>query len=131
MSSETKSGDAWSVLDFRPPEPVSSSEIEDALRQLNEPSPAPAAALHRRASINLRRHVVRSAIRVTVLLSLDLVTYVGIRGIVRLLREKSALGEWVHTLVNHLFVQGFLGGAQFASALIVGLLVMGCYGPGD
>ncbi len=82
------------------------------------------------ASRNLRRHWLRHARRWPVLIVADLATYGVLRSIVRLLRD-GALGDRVGALVSTLFTEGFLGGPQYAVALVLSLLIAGAYGAGE
>jgi lipopolysaccharide/colanic/teichoic acid biosynthesis glycosyltransferase len=65
-----------------------------------------------------------------VLIVADLATYWALRSIVRSLRD-GALGDGVGGLVSTLFAEGFLGGPQYAVALVLSLLIAGAYGAGE
>lgn len=86
---------------------------------------------HARAVLNLRRHVWRACLRVCTLLVVDVGAFLLLRTTLRLLRESAVLGDGAATFVRWLFAEGYLGGWQFAVALILSLLVTGTYGPGD
>ena len=49
----------------------------------------------------------------------------------RTFRSADWLGGSFHGAFNQVFAEGYLGGIQYACALVAGLLVMGCYAPGD
>ena len=118
------------AIDRRPWEDVGSAgEVYRFTHR--HPSEASPADLHRRAVTNLRRHLIRSVIRVAALLSVDLMAFLLLRVVLRSARETAIWGAPLHSVVNRFFGEGYLGGGQFACALIVGLLVMGCYGAGD
>lgn len=87
--------------------------------------------LHRAAARNIRRHWVRDALRVAVLVSSDLVVVLVIWLAVRALRNGMVLDVPVVGSVSSLFPQGMLGGWRFAVLILVGLLIAGSYGPGD
>jgi exopolysaccharide biosynthesis polyprenyl glycosylphosphotransferase len=84
-------------------------------------------ALQRRAPGTLRRHTLRHLGRVGALLAADAAAYLVLRSAIRGVRDLAAQGSWLHQFVTTYFPQGFLGGWQFAGALLVGLLLMGTY----
>jgi exopolysaccharide biosynthesis polyprenyl glycosylphosphotransferase len=85
-------------------------------------------ALQRRAQSNL--HLFRAARRFLVLLVADLASFYVMRALVRAIRD-GALGTWVSSEVQLLLPSGILNGWQYATALFVGMLLLGNYGPGD
>jgi len=87
--------------------------------------------LQQRAPHNFRRHVVRAARRVVVLLVADLAGFWVMRALVRGVRDHAALGSTLAGLVTALAPRGILNGWQFAAALLVGLVALGNYGQGD
>ena len=87
--------------------------------------------LQQRAPQNIRRHVLRGARRVAVLLTADLVTFGLMRGLVRAVRDAGALGGVASSAMESLAPRGILAGWQYAGALFVGLLATGNYGRGD
>jgi exopolysaccharide biosynthesis polyprenyl glycosylphosphotransferase len=87
--------------------------------------------LQRRAHINLRRHIRRDLVRISVLVGADLAVFVLVRGIVRAIRDHGMLGAAPASLMSELLPRGILGGAQFGLALLLGLFVTGNYGEGD
>jgi exopolysaccharide production protein ExoY len=102
-----------------------------AIPHLTEPIRTRASMLHQHARANMRRHVYRLFVRVTTLLAVDLATYFVVRQAMRTFRSADWFGTSVQAAVNHVFTEGYLGGFQYACALILGLVAMGCYGPGD
>ncbi|MGH7720590.1 MAG: exopolysaccharide biosynthesis polyprenyl glycosylphosphotransferase [Gemmatimonadaceae bacterium] len=84
-----------------------------------------------RAFANLRTHLVRSSLRVAALLAADVAAFLLLRSSVRTLRYAEVLPAQASAFIQWLFAQGYLGGWQFAAALLTGLLVTGTYGPGD
>jgi exopolysaccharide biosynthesis polyprenyl glycosylphosphotransferase len=84
-------------------------------------------ALQRRAPRTLRRHTLRHFGRVGALLAADATAYLFLRTGIRGVRDLAAEGSWLHQFVTTYFPQGFLGGWQFAGALLIGLLVTGSY----
>jgi exopolysaccharide biosynthesis polyprenyl glycosylphosphotransferase len=88
-------------------------------------------ALQQRAPGTIRRHAERAALRFLVLVSGDLIAFVTVRAVLRAVRDGTLLGAGPARAVTELFPVGFLGGWQFAAALLVGLAVAGAYRPGD
>jgi exopolysaccharide biosynthesis polyprenyl glycosylphosphotransferase len=80
---------------------------------------------------NLRRQVLRSVVRHGVLVVADLTSFAVMRGLIRAVRDRAVFGSWTAERVGELLPQGYLSGWQFATALLVSLLVLGCYRPGD
>ena len=87
--------------------------------------------LQRRARSNLRRHVVRAATRFVVLVLADLLSFYLMRALVRGVRDQALVGDWVAGLSQSVLPAAILNGWQFASALFVSLVLLGCYGAGD
>jgi len=87
--------------------------------------------LQRRASTNIRRHLLRAIQRFLVLLVADLGSFYVMRALVRLVRDHAVLGDGLAGGVRAVLPGGILNGWQYAAALFVGLLVTGNYGPGD
>jgi exopolysaccharide biosynthesis polyprenyl glycosylphosphotransferase len=87
--------------------------------------------LQRRASGNLRRHVTRAALRFCALLASDLAAFALMRETIRGLREGRWVDGWVAQEMQALLPAGYLSGWQLATALLLGLLLFGNYGPGD
>jgi len=79
----------------------------------------------------IRRHLLRSLLRVTVLVGSDLLAFLLLRAAVRAARNGWLLGRAASGPVTDLLPQGYLGGWEFAAALVLGLLVSGSYGQGD
>lgn len=92
---------------------------------------SPQVTLQLRAHETIRRHFLRSVIRVWVLLSGDLAAFVGLRALGTLVRDKAGLGHGVALLAQDLLTPGYLGGWRFAAALFVGLFAARNYGQGD
>jgi exopolysaccharide biosynthesis polyprenyl glycosylphosphotransferase len=88
-------------------------------------------ALQQRAAKNFRRHLVRGMRRVGVLVLADLVAFHLMRTIFRAIRDHAAVGADVATVLQNRLPSGYLGGWQFAAALILGLYVTGNYNHGD
>jgi len=87
-------------------------------------------SLQHRASRNIRRHGARAALRVSVLVASDLSTFLLIRLLIRLFRG-GLFGPGPAAEFSKLFPSGFLGGWQFAVALLFSLLLAGTYRSGD
>ena len=86
--------------------------------------------LQHRAPRNIRWHWLRDARRVLVLVASDLATYLALRLLVQTIRG-GLLGGRIAESVATLLPVGFLGGWQFAVALILSLFFAGAYGAGD
>src|SRR3989442_8244848 len=87
--------------------------------------------LQRQAWSNLRRHGSRGALRVGALLAGDLVSFLLMRAFVQAVRDDAVLGSGIANLVKVVLARGILNGWQFGVALVIGLIITGCYGPGD
>lgn len=80
---------------------------------------------------NVRRHVARAAARVATLLVADVMVYLGARELLRALRDSAVLGTGLANLVAAVIPHGVWGGWQLATALVIGLAVMGNYRQGN
>ena len=87
--------------------------------------------LQLRAPANLRHHVRLAITRFAVLVVADMVTVALMRVVVRALRDQSLLGAGVAGWIRSVLPAGYLNGWQFATALFLGLVLTGAYGPGD
>jgi exopolysaccharide biosynthesis polyprenyl glycosylphosphotransferase len=87
--------------------------------------------LQRRARYNLRRHVLRGANRFLVLALADLGSFAVMRALIRAIRDAEVVGSWAAGIASSITPAGILNGWQYASALFVSLLLLGCYGAGD
>jgi exopolysaccharide biosynthesis polyprenyl glycosylphosphotransferase len=87
--------------------------------------------LQRRAQVNVRRHLYRAVRRFGVLLVADLGSFYVMRALLRAVRDDGVLGDAIARTLSAALPKGILNGWQFAAALVVGLFVMGNYGPGD
>jgi exopolysaccharide biosynthesis polyprenyl glycosylphosphotransferase len=88
-------------------------------------------ALQQRAAKNFRRHLVRGVRRVGVLVLADLVAFQLMRTVFRAIRNHAAVGGDVASVLQNRLPSGYLGGWQFAAALILGMYVTGNYNHGD
>ncbi|HUL04283.1 MAG TPA: sugar transferase [Gemmatimonadales bacterium] len=87
--------------------------------------------MQRRAPGNLRDHLRRGVVRLGILFAADVTAFVVMRGMVHAVRDHAVLGTAVATAIATALPSGMLGGWQYASALLLGLLVTGNYGQGD
>lgn len=87
--------------------------------------------LQQSSRVNLRRHVLRAATRFVVLVIADLGSFAVMRALIRFVRDPNVFGGWLAALAQSAVPPGVLNGWQYASALFVSLLVLGCYGAGD
>jgi exopolysaccharide biosynthesis polyprenyl glycosylphosphotransferase len=97
----------------------------------SQTEPATHLVLHENGARNMRRHVLRAARRVTVLVGADLAVFAVLSALAAGLRSVGATPLWFAEAVRTVFPPGFLGGWRFGFALIVSLLVAGAYGAGD
>ncbi len=88
-------------------------------------------ALQRRAAGNFRRHLFRAVRRVAVLMLADLGTFELMRVALRSLRDQATGGSDLARMLQVTLPTGYLGGWQFAAALLLGLWITGNYAPGD
>lgn len=79
----------------------------------------------------MRRHFLRVVTRVVVLLTADAAAFVALRVAVRAVRDGAVLGPDLARWAGQAIPRGYLGGWQFAAALLVGLTFAGCYARGD
>jgi exopolysaccharide biosynthesis polyprenyl glycosylphosphotransferase len=75
--------------------------------------------------------MARSAARFALLTFADIVSFLAIRGFVRALRDDAIFGAGVAHVVELAFPVGILGGLNFGTALVLGLVAAGAYGRGD
>jgi exopolysaccharide biosynthesis polyprenyl glycosylphosphotransferase len=87
--------------------------------------------LQRRASSNVRRHVIRSARRLTVLFVADLGAVCGVDLLVRTVRQGGVLGDSFAAAFHALFPAGSIASPQYLVALFLALFITGTYGTGD
>jgi exopolysaccharide biosynthesis polyprenyl glycosylphosphotransferase len=97
----------------------------------SDPSIRARLRLQQRAPDNLREHLRRLVVRVTVLVSSDLLSFFAMRGLVRAVRDHAVLGGAVADTVHSALPPGILNGWQYATALVLGLALTGNYGQGD
>jgi len=112
------------------PEPV----VAPGRRWLTPPAGSRARLqldLQRHARNNLQRHVLRAAFRFAVLVLADLASFGVMRALIRAVRDEAVLGDWIAQRLSTALPAGILNGWQYAAALFVALLVLGCYGAGD
>jgi exopolysaccharide biosynthesis polyprenyl glycosylphosphotransferase len=87
--------------------------------------------LQRRAASNVRRHVIRSARRLSVLFLADLTAVCAVDLLVRTVRQGGVLGEQFASLFHAVFPAGSIANPQYLVALFLGLFITGNYGTGD
>jgi exopolysaccharide biosynthesis polyprenyl glycosylphosphotransferase len=83
------------------------------------------------AALNVRAHAFRATARVAALLVVDVGAFALLRAGVRLLRSGTGAAAPALVELRALLHAGYLGGWQFATALLLGLVVTGSYGSGD
>jgi exopolysaccharide biosynthesis polyprenyl glycosylphosphotransferase len=83
------------------------------------------------AGINLRKHTWRALLRVCALLASDLAAFALLRASMRAVHDWPVFQSGHLDFIRWLFAGGYLGGWQYAVALVLSLVVRGTYGPGD
>jgi len=101
-------------------------------------SPAPGVwtalerlAVTRRAPQIMRRHLVRSAVRITVLMAGDAAALLLLRVLLRGVRDEVWLGPSMAAVFNSLVPPGALPLVQLLPAVLLGLIVLDTYGASD
>jgi exopolysaccharide biosynthesis polyprenyl glycosylphosphotransferase len=88
-------------------------------------------ALSQRAQQIMRVHLIRSAVRVAVLMAGDAAALLVLRVVLRGVRDESWLGAAVASAVNSLVPQGALPLVQLLPAVLLGLIALDTYGTSD
>jgi exopolysaccharide biosynthesis polyprenyl glycosylphosphotransferase len=102
--------------------PLEASPIKSALERL---------ALAQRAPQIMRRHLVRTGVRVSVLLAGDTAALLLLRVTLHGVRDLGWLGTGVSSLVNQIIPQGALPLIQLLPAVLLGLIALDTYGASD
>ncbi len=101
---------------------VDSHPIKSALERL---------ALTQRAPQIMRRHLVRTLVRVSVLLAGDTLALLLLRVTLRGVRDLGWFGSGTSALVNQIIPQGALPLVQLLPAILLGLIALDTYGASD
>jgi exopolysaccharide biosynthesis polyprenyl glycosylphosphotransferase len=88
-------------------------------------------ALSQRAPQIMRRHLVRTAVRVSVLLAGDAAALLLLRVVLRGVRDVGWLGPATSDLINGIIPQGALPLVQLLPAVLLGLIALDTYGASD
>ena len=88
-------------------------------------------ALTQRAPQIMRRHLVRTAVRVSVLLAGDAAALLLLRVVLRGVRDVGWLGSATSGLINQIIPQGALPLVQLIPAVLLGLIAVDTYGASD
>ena len=102
--------------------PITAPPVWTALERLS---------LTRRAPQIMRRHLVRSAVRITVLMAGDAGALLLLRMLLRGVRDELWLGTAAAGIMNSLVPQGALPLVQLLPAVLLGLIVLDTYGASD
>ena len=102
--------------------PTDSHPIRTAVERL---------ALSRRAPQIMRQHLVRTAVRVSVLLAGDTAALLLLRVTLRGVRDLGWLGPSTSALLNQIIPQGALPLVQLLPAILLGLIALDTYGASD
>lgn len=105
-----------------PTSPAATHPIRAAVERL---------ALTQRAPQIMRRHLVRTAVRVSVLLAGDMAALLLLRVTLRGVRDVGWFGPGTSALVNQIIPQGALPLIQFLPAILLGLIALDTYGASD
>jgi exopolysaccharide biosynthesis polyprenyl glycosylphosphotransferase len=117
-----------------------SSVVDEAALPTPTPTPPSATAaaiaverlaITRRAPQVMRRHLVRAAVRITVLMAGDAAALLLLRSLLRGMRDDQWLGSATAVLLNRLVPQGALPLVQLLPAVLLGLVVLDTYGASD
>jgi hypothetical protein len=79
----------------------------------------------------MRRHLVRTAVRVSVLLAGDAAALLLLRVVLRGVRDVGWLGPATSDLINGIIPQGALPLVQLLPAVLLGLIALDTYGASD
>ena len=104
------------------PSSIDSSPIKTPVERL---------ALSQRAPQMMRRHLVRSALRVSVLLAGDTAALLLLRGALQGVRDMSWFGLAPSRLVSGIIPEGALPLVQLLPAVVLGLVALDTYGASD
>src|SRR5918999_822213 len=88
-------------------------------------------ALTQRAPQIMRRHLVRTAVRVSVLLAGDAAALLLLRVLLHGLRDVGWLGPATSALINQIVPEGALPLVQLLPAVLLGLIALDTYGASD
>lgn len=88
-------------------------------------------ALTQRAPQIMRRHLVRSIVRITVLMAGDAGALLLLRMVLRGCRDERWLGAATASVLNNLIPPGALPLVQLLPAVLLGLIVLDTYGASD
>src|SRR5918994_1032132 len=88
-------------------------------------------ALTQRAPQIMRRHLVRTAVQVSVLLAGDAAALLLLRVVLRGVRDIGWLGPATSSLINQIIPQGALPLVQLLPAVLLGLIALDTYGASD
>jgi exopolysaccharide biosynthesis polyprenyl glycosylphosphotransferase len=105
-----------------PATPIEAHPIKTALERL---------AVTQRAPQIMRRHLVRTAVRVSVLLAGDTAALLLLRVTLRGVRDVGWFGPGASALINQIIPQGALPLVQLLPAILLGLIALDTYGAND
>jgi exopolysaccharide biosynthesis polyprenyl glycosylphosphotransferase len=88
-------------------------------------------ALTQRAPQIMRRHLVRAAVRVSVLMAGDAAALLLLRALLHGVRDVGWLGPATSSLINQIIPQGALPLVQLLPAVLLGLIALDTYGASD
>jgi len=124
-----------SSLESRFQKPSAAAEAVTSASAAIDPHPIKSAlerlALTRRAPQIMRRHLVRAALRVSVLMAGDAAALLLLRSILRGVRDVGWFGVGTSALVNQIIPQGALPLVQLLPAILLGLIALDTYGASD
>src|SRR4026207_2180955 len=105
-----------------PAPPVDSHPIRTAVERL---------ALTQRAPQIMRRHLVRTAVRISVLIAGDTAALLPLRATLHRARHLGWFGPATRAALNQIIPQGALPLVQLLPAILLGLIALDTYGASD
>jgi len=117
---------------LRSPSPIVEETLPPARPSAqNVWTPLERLAVTRRAPQIMRRHLVRSAVRITVLMAGDAAALLLLRMLLRGVRDELWLGPATAAVMSRLVPHGALPLVQLLPAVLLGLIVLDTYGASD
>jgi len=122
-------------LESRFQKPSAATEAVASSTTAVDPHPIKSAlerlALTRRAPQMMRRHLVRAALRITVLMVGDAAALLLLRSLLRGVRDVGWFGVGASALANRIIPEGALPLVQLLPAILLGLIALDTYGASD
>ena len=113
---------------------LAANEVRTTLPGKTSPvvwTPLERLALSRHAPQMMRKHLVRSLVRVAVLMAGDAAALLMLQAVLRAIRDDGWLGSATAVLLTNLVPPGALPLVQLIPAVLLGLIVLDTYGASD